>query len=104
MSNHRTRVDTSGRDFFGVCDCKAFGPVERFRTLAEDWGREHLRAVERVRAHLQGRNPSIADQHAYYRRMQRDPRLPAQERALWKILADGLEHRVGITDRTQALF
>ena len=101
---HKTRVVQVGVEWAGRCSCKARGEAGSLRSEAEDWGAWHLREVQRARAHLSGRAPSLRDQYDYYRRMQDDPDTPPGDRAQWKVLADGLEHRLGLTETTPSMF
>lgn len=101
---HLTSVIDFGDGFTGHCTCKARGPRVNVRSKAEDWGTTHLRQVERAKSHLRGRAPSLREQYTYYRIMQADPEVPEAERAQWKILADGLEHRLGLPHAEESMF
>lgn len=101
---HRTSVVELHTGWAGRCTCKAKGPSTPAYSAAEDWGYRHLVDVERTRAHLRDRAPSIKDQYDYYRQMEHDSATVPHEAALWKILADGLEHRLGLPHTEEALF
>lgn len=103
MSRHTITTDAYGTGWRAYCSCRASGPPNASRSLAEDWGPEHLRTVERAKAHLNG-TPTLATTYAYYRRMENDQEVPAKEREQWKVLADGLEHRLGLVDHTDSMY
>lgn len=62
---------------------------------AEDAFLAHLRDVERLKAGLGTRTPSMKGQAAYYRERANDPETPEGDRPIWVQLADELEHRLG---------
>lgn len=95
MNNHRTVlwVIEVGR-YQGRCTCGERSPEHNQHWEAEDWVHRHKRNVERAKAHKT--TPSLADQRDHYRRMEaltNDPWVKAQ----WKVLADGLDQRLGTT-------
>lgn len=100
---HRTKVVILDTGYAGRCTCKAKGPTRLSLTDAEDWGYQHLRDVERTRAHLRERAPSLRDQYDYYRQMQNNPDTPVREREQWKMLADGIQHRLGLPTQVEML-
>ena len=101
---HKVEIVRSMGKWLGICECKAHSEPEPRKIDIEDWVAWHHREVQRARAHLRGRAPSLSDQYDYYRRMETDPATPARERAQWKILADGLEHRIGVPEPTTSMF
>lgn len=105
MSSHSTQlVNTNDGQWYGRCSCKALSPWYRYKHEAEDWIYQHDREVQRARAHLRGRNETLRATYDYYRQREQDPTVSEDDRLLWKMLADGLEHRVGIVDRTTSMF
>ena len=92
MSHHRTWI--AGQDpWQGKCTCGATGDVADHKWQADDWTRDHIAAVERVRAHRRGQ-PSLTWTRDYYRRMETTATDPAL-REQWKTLADEIDHRLG---------
>jgi hypothetical protein len=65
--------------------------------LTEDWFFKHLDEIERIKANLGSRNPSLKQQAAYYRERAEDTSLSREQRDLWDILATGLERRLGLS-------
>jgi hypothetical protein len=104
MSTHKTNVifANDGR-WRARCSCKAISQWFDHESDAQDWEYSHQRGVQQARAHLNGRSPSLRDQYDYYRAREQDPDTPDEDRALWKVLADGLAHRIGSVDHTQSL-
>lgn len=104
MSNHQISLrQTADGAWYAQCGCRHHSGYGS-RQDAEDWGHTHLRQVERAKSHLRGRAPSLREEYAYYRCMEADLDNPPDERALWKILADGLEHRLGQPHTEEAMF
>jgi hypothetical protein len=104
MSTHKTVIiATNEGRWYARCSCKAHSPWYDHESEAEDWEYAHQREVQRARAHLGGRTPSTRDQYDYYRKRSVDPDISPEDRELWKVLADGLEHRVGALDHTDTL-
>lgn len=55
------------------------------------WGIAHLQEIERVRAHLGTRNPTLKSQHAWFCQQADDETNPVGDRALWRQLADEIQ-------------
>jgi hypothetical protein len=72
------------------CGCKVRSPVGN-RGDIEEWMFRHHEAVERVRRHLEGRNPSVKKTLAWFRSQEANTDNPPQDRELWKRLADEIE-------------
>lgn len=104
MSRHQVEVIPTGRKFRAICACRAASPINLSQAEAQDWERVHHKEVERAKAHLSTRSPTLADQYTYYRAKQDDPAISDTDRALWKVLADGLEHRLGIASQEESMF
>jgi hypothetical protein len=103
MSHQTNIVYTNDGRFYCRCSCRAHSPWYGQRYEAEDWEYRHVGAVEQARAHLNRRSPSVRDQYDYYREREADPDTPDHDRALWKMLADGLAHRVGAPAQSDTL-
>lgn len=95
MSQHKTIIAGIG-PYQGRCGCNATGPVVDHKWEAEDWTRDHMEQVERVRTHL-GRAPSLTSARDYYRQMQATTDNPVH-RDQWRMLADELDMRLGNFD------
>jgi hypothetical protein len=97
VSNHRSTIwtieaGTPGR-YQGRCICGERSEECAHHWQAGDWVRQHDTWVDKIRADRRG-VPSLADQRDHYRRMENAATDPAL-RAQWKILADGVDHRLG---------
>lgn len=97
--SHRVVIETlqakDGLTYQAVCVCRARSLSYPHRWEAENWELFHLDLVGRVRVHLQhGRTPSLASQRDYFRSKEHDLNTPAQDRPLWKQLADELDTRL----------
>lgn len=112
MANHRYDIheveDGFETGFKAACLCRATSNTQMHRWQAEDWGRDHLALVERVKAQLAPRTVSLARQRDYFREMSNKPDVPEGERRLWAALADELDHRLNdqgpADDGQEALF
>jgi hypothetical protein len=102
MSNHKTRIVGGDGGWQARCECYDHSPICEHRWEADDWKRAHLDAVARVRAHLK-KSPSLRDQRDWYRK-QAAKATDEQARALWLMLAEGLDHRLGHPQHDDALF
>lgn len=85
------------------CECGDASDWLPNRWQAEDWATDHEAQVARVRAHLGRRAPSLTDQRNWYR-VQAELATSERERLLWKMLADGLDHRIGKNVEETPLF
>lgn len=103
MSNHTLITNQIEGSWRCWCECGSRSHPCTEKWEAEDWGTLHLREVDRVRAHLRDRNPSLLDQARWYRKQADTARDPG-ERRLWAMLATGLEHRLGHKTEEQPLF
>lgn len=78
----------------GRCKCGGFSGKVEHEWAVDDWWRVHLSYVEKVKAYLGTRTPTLTAQRDYYRLMSEDQSVPEKERDLWKQLAEELDHRV----------
>lgn len=78
------------------CDCSCrMRTVEVKKSDAQDWHYFHLKAVERARASLAKRSDKISNsEYEWYRMKEVDPEQTPEQRAMWKMLADGIEPRL----------
>lgn len=94
MTHRVTIVGALGGVRQAVCRCgqrSAAGTAQE----VEDWCLEHAIDVQRVRAHLRSAAPSLAATHGWFERQAADPENSAEDRAVWRQLADELRHRLG---------
>jgi hypothetical protein len=103
MSNHTLTTARLDGSWYGWCECGARSEPCVHRWGAEDWNASHLDQVARARAHLRDRNPSLLDQYRWYRK-RAEQASDSRERAMWQMLATGLEHRLGHPVEEQPLF
>lgn len=103
MTNHATNIVASRVQpiqYRAFCSCLMNSGWFNFRWQAEDWIRVHDELVNRVRAHLRNRTPSIRDQFNWYTKQSEDENNSAEERALWHQLAEEIRYRLsGTTDQ-----
>lgn len=101
---HQTSIRAHDGQWRAVCSCDQGSLYSDHKWEADDWAREHIASIDRVRL-LGASSPSLRDQYRWFRSREKDPRTPQQERNMWKQLADELEHRMGPSEsHDQALF
>lgn len=85
-----------------TCRCACGWSPGKFATrqLVEDEVFKHQRDVERIKAHLVSREPSLRASRDHYRQMEADPSVSASDRVLWGRLADEIEHRLNEAGQT----
>lgn len=96
MSHKFTRGETEGWPprVYSRCRCGHYIKPMEFTWQVEDEERRHFQLVERVKASLTRREPSIKTQRDYYLERANDPEESRENRALWQQLADELTPRV----------
>lgn len=97
--NHQTRIIGAGETWQAKCSCRKQSKVLTSRTDAKEWERTHLHEVERAKAHLVNRNPSLETTHKWYLEKEQDPEVTEHDRVLWRQLRTELEHRLGMDHR-----
>jgi hypothetical protein len=102
MSGHKTTIAGADDAWQGRCSCRMRSPVYDHRWEADDWNRNHLAIVDRVRTHL-ARSPSLRDQYAWFSR-QAEQAADPEDRRLWGMLAEELGHRLGSPPHDEPLF
>jgi hypothetical protein len=90
VTNHRFHLAGGGDSWQGRCSCKQRSKIGT-RSEVEDWGIKHLQEIERIRAHLGTRSPSLKTQCAWFFAQADDPENPPEDRVLWRQLADELD-------------
>lgn len=104
MSNHKPRCEFTDGQWMGYCTCRQRSNWFEEKYKAEDWCREHLEGIARVRAYLAG-TPSLKSQRDYFNEMAEDPNTSEADRLLWQQLANEITHRLGETPaETEPLF
>jgi hypothetical protein len=98
VSNHHVRLVLIGDQWQARCSCKQRSPVGD-RGDAETWDYMHHQEIERIRAQLGGRTPSLKSQREWFLQQADNEDNPSEDRALWRQLADELEHF--LVDRTR---
>lgn len=69
------------------CTCKQRSKVGT-RSDVEAWQFEHLALVQRIRAHLGTRNPTLKSTAAWFEAQAMDENLDPDDRRLWRQLAE----------------
>ena len=101
---HETTIKTHNGQWRAVCTCDQGSPYYPHKWEASEWSEGHLALMRSI--HTLGEpTPSLRHQYQWFRTQQADPLNSERDRALWKALADELEHRVRPTqNRDEALF
>lgn len=90
MSNHKVHYAGWDPNLQARCSCKKRSPVGP-RSQVEDWFTTHLQEIERIRAHLGTRSPSLKTQYAWFAAQADDEANDPEDRVLWRQLADELD-------------
>jgi hypothetical protein len=94
--NHKVTIFT--RDWDDLvkpkCACRHESLKWITRGDAQEWEFHHLQQVERAKAALSNREPSMKNQRDHYRRMELDPETSEHDRNLWRIMREELDHRL----------
>jgi len=72
------------------CSCLKKSPIGD-RGVAEGWWYAHQVDVERIRAHLGTRTPSLKQQHDWFLKQAENTDNEPDDRALWKQLAEEID-------------
>lgn len=92
-SNHKVKISKYGPDqFIGKCACRLSSGPRDWRKEVEDWHFAHMKDVERARAGLSTKTPTLKSQHAHFVAMSKTG--SASDRLLWQQLADELAPRL----------
>lgn len=86
-TNHRITIIGSDDRCQARCSCKQKSTITD-RGGVEAWQYLHLQEIERIRAHLGSRNPSIRSQLAWFETQAANLDNDPDDRALWHQLAD----------------
>jgi site-specific recombinase XerD len=92
FSNHRIVIaeDMSGAVCQARCTCNARSQVSS-RGDIEEWMIWHRRQVEIAKASLSRRNQSLKTTYAWFREQEANADNPAEDRLVWKRLADEVD-------------
>jgi hypothetical protein len=90
MTNHRVHYAGLDPHLQARCSCTKKSAIGS-RAEVDTWYFAHVAEVERIRTHLGSRNPSLKTQYAWFVKQADDENNPAEDRALWRQLADELE-------------
>jgi hypothetical protein len=90
MTNHRVHYAGLDPNLQARCSCKKKSPIGS-RSEVDDWFREHLYEIQRIRTHLGTRNPALKTQCAWFQAQADDPENAPEDRVLWRQLADELD-------------
>lgn len=101
MSNHKIKWNFTEKpeQHWARCQCGWTSGKKATRQPVEDGVIEHHAFVDRVRAYLGTKTPSLKQQASYYRMMANDSNTPSGDRPLWDQLARELEHRLNATGK-----
>ena len=91
MSNHSVRLVLIGDHWQARCSCKKRSLLGD-RGDAEAWEYAHHQEIERIRAQLGSRTPSLKSQREWFLQQADNEDNSSEDRALWKQMADELEH------------
>lgn len=100
MGEHKIKTIEERGMVYGTCTCRAQSPLFRHDWQVEDWGMLHRQAIERIRTHLENKNPRLEKSYEWYRHKADDPETPEGDRPIWKQLADEIGHRLNIEGST----
>lgn len=106
MTNHRVTIVGSTQQCQARCSCKKKSPVGD-RGLVEAWWYSHQQDVERIRAHLGSRTPSLKTQYEWFVKQAENTDNEYDDRVLWRQLADEIERHIASQQpmrQTEALF
>lgn len=94
---HKIKVVRYGEDEY-ITRCEGCGWKHPGSTTnrqeAEDWIAVHEKQIERIRTHLGTKTPSLKSERDHYLDKSVDPYETAENRAIWKQLADELSTRL----------
>lgn len=87
MSNHRIHYAGFEPNLQARCSCGKRSAIGS-RADCDQWQYEHLGEIQRIRAHLGTRNPTLKSTAAWFASQAADADLPNDERDMWQRLAD----------------
>lgn len=98
MAHEVTIYQREPWDWFASCRCGWTPDLrKKYRTeqMVEDEVAKHDRLVEQARLHLRRGSQSLKAERDYYEAMAVSATVTDQDKALWQMLADGLNSRLG---------
>lgn len=90
MTNHKVRYAGLEPNLQARCSCTKRSAIGS-RADVDTWYYAHLQEVERVRAYLGTRSPTLKSQHAWFCLQAEDTDNDPDDRALWRQLADEIQ-------------
>ena len=90
MGNHNIRFVLIGDQWQARCSCDKRSALGD-RGDAEAWDFGHRQEIERIRAQLGTRTPSLKSQRDWFLQQANNEENPHEDRALWRQMADELE-------------
>ena len=87
MTNHKIHFAGLEPTLQARCSCKKRSAIGT-RSEVEDWYRDHLHEVQRIRAHLASRTISLPRQHAWFLEQAENPENDPEDQVLWRRLAE----------------
>lgn len=93
VTNHKFTVIGNTDRCQARCACKQKSPIGN-RGDAESWMYAHLQEIERTRARLGTRTPTLKTQHAWFVQQAENTDNEYDDRVLWRQLADETERHL----------
>lgn len=93
MTNHRFTIVGNTDRCQAKCSCKQKSPIGN-RGDADGWMYAHLQEIERVRARLGTRTPSLRTQLTWFQTQAENTDNEYDDRLLWRQLADETERHL----------
>lgn len=99
MSNHTVVYRQVDGTWWAKCSCREKSGVGD-QGFVEAWAYAHHKQIEKIRTHLGSRNISLRTQREWFLTQADNAENPAEDRVLWRQLADELERYVTRTQPT----
>lgn len=93
MSNHRRTIIGSIQQCQARCSCGKKSPITD-RGTVEGWWYAHQQEIERTRAYLGTRTPTLKSQRDWFIKQAENPDNDPDDRALWRQLAEEIDRFV----------
>lgn len=90
MTNHKVHYAGLDPHLQARCSCGKRSAIAS-RAETDGWYYAHLQEVERIRAYLGTRNPSLKSQHAWFVIQAENTDNDPEDRVLWRQLADEIQ-------------
>ena len=93
VTNHKFRMVGTSEHCQAICRCKQKSPIGNLGDV-EGWKYAHLQDIERARARLGTRDPSLKTQLAWFKTQADNADNEYDDRLLWRQLADETERHL----------